>query len=79
MCDESIKTRLTSGDSRKVIIHYFYNAKIAVKFDGSCLKQDKVHFIFKELLVFYIVYEINLKVLSLEKSLRIIKFFIWCC
>ena len=38
---------------------YIDNAKIWVKFDGSCFKQENVIFNHKTILNFYIVYEIN--------------------
>ena len=38
--------------------HYF--TKIQVKFDGSCLKQEKVTFTHKQEVNIYIVYKINL-------------------
>ena len=40
-------------------INYINNAKIRFKFDGSCLKQDKLTFTPKAALKFYIVFEIN--------------------
>ena len=60
MSDESIQPLSTSDNSLNLGINYFDNAKIRVKFDGNCLKQEKVPFTHKQVVIIYIVYEINL-------------------
>ena len=59
LSDESTKPPATSDDSlTPSLIHIgFRTRKI---FDGQCLKQDKVIFNHKDLVIIYIVYEINL-------------------
>ena len=37
----------------------YLGAKIRVKFNGSCLKQDKITYAYKTILNIYIVYEIS--------------------
>ena len=39
---------------------YIQNSKIAVKFEGKCLKQDKVSFDHKNLVNFVILYELDI-------------------
>ena len=57
---ESIKPPSMSSNSLNPEINYFDNARIRGKFDGNCLKQDKVTFTHKQVVDIYIVYEINL-------------------
>ena len=58
LSDESIKPHATSNNSYSPTLHYI-NTKIRVKFDGSCIKQDKLAFNYKTVVNIYIVYEIN--------------------
>ena len=55
MSDESINLhrRFNAG------INYIDNARIRLKFDASCLKQEKIFFTHKTILTSYIVYEID--------------------
>ena len=41
-------------------LNYFNNAKIREKLDDSCLKQDKVSFTRRNVIKFFIIYEINI-------------------
>ena len=43
--EESTITRATSDNICATKPTYIHNYKIAVKFEGNCLKQDKVFFI----------------------------------
>ena len=58
LSDESIKPHATSNNSYSPTLHYL-NTKIRVKFDGSCIKQDKLAFHYKTVVNIYIVYKIN--------------------
>ena len=58
--DESIKSPSTSNNNLNPEINLSDNAKTQLKFDGSCLKQDKFTFNHNGVVNIYIVYEINL-------------------
>ena len=58
--NEIIKPPVTSDNSLNSSICYNNSVKIRVKFDGSCLKQDKVTFTPKAILNFYFVSEVIL-------------------
>ena len=62
MSDESIKPPSSSGNSLNPGIDYVDKSKIKmqVKFDGNCLKQEKVASTHKQVANIYIFYEINL-------------------
>ena len=55
---EVIKSPNTSGNSLAQALCYICN-KIRVKFDGSCLKQDKITFTRGNIVNIYIVYKIS--------------------
>ena len=59
IADESIKPLTTFDNSLNPKINYFDNARIRVKCDGNCLKQEKLAFAHKKVNI-SIVYEINL-------------------
>ena len=59
MSDEIIKPPNTSDNSLTPALSYISN-KTRVKFDWSCLKQDEITFTHGNIVVIYIVYEINL-------------------
>ena len=59
MFDEIVKPPATSDNSLAPALSYISN-KAKVKFDGDCLKLDKITFIHEETANIYIVYEINL-------------------
>ena len=58
MSDESINPTTTSDNSVARALNYFVK-NTRVKFDGSCLKQDKITFTHGKIVNIYIVYEIN--------------------
>ena len=72
LSEESIKPPATSDSSLNPGIEYTDNAKIQVKFDGSCLKQEKVTFGQKTILKFYTGYEINLWPLNLDSKFALL-------
>ena len=59
LSDESINLSTASNNSLAPALSYFGN-KICVKFDRSCLKQDKITFIYGKTVNIYIICEINL-------------------
>ena len=58
LSDEIIKSPATSGNSLSPSLNYI-DFRLKIKFDGQCLKQDKVTFNHKTIVNIYIVYEIN--------------------
>ena len=58
MIDGRINSVTTSDYSITPNISYF-GSKIRVKFNGSCLKQDKITYTHRKIVNIYIVYEIN--------------------
>ena len=58
LSDEIIKRSTTSNNTLGPGLSYF-GAKIKVKFDGSCLKQDKITCTHATILNIYIVYELS--------------------
>ena len=71
MSDESIKPPTLSNDSLAPSLSYIGN-KTRVKFDGGCLKEDKITFTHEKTVNIYIVYEMNLwnYVCSSDPTLR---------
>ena len=59
LSDEIIKPSTISNNSLSPMLSYIGN-KTRVKFDGDCLKQDKITFLHGKTVNIYIVYEINL-------------------
>ena len=57
---ENIKPPSTSNNSFNLGINYTDSTKIQVKFDGTCLKQEKLMFTHKKLVNMDILYETNL-------------------
>ena len=57
LSDETINSITASNYSITPELSY-YNSKIKVKFNGSCLKQDKVTYKHGKTINIYIVYEI---------------------
>ena len=66
LSDENIAPPTTS-DYRHSLQLSYYGTKTTVKFDGSCLKQDKVTFNYGKVVRIYIVYEIT-KVVDLSSN-----------
>ena len=58
LSDESINPPAARNNSLAPALNYI-NTKSWVKFNGSCLKQEKVTFTYKKVVNIYIVYEIN--------------------
>ena len=58
LSDESIKPSSTSDNSLSPLINYLDN-KVRLKFNGSCLKQNKLTYTHKTIVNIYIVYEIT--------------------
>ena len=56
--DETIKPPTASKKSLAPGFNY-YNAKMKVKFNGICLKQDKITYTHKNVVSIYIVYELG--------------------
>ena len=57
--DESIKSPATFGNSLATSMKYIV-ARSRIKYDGQCLKQDKVTFTHKKVVNIYIVYKTHL-------------------
>ena len=57
MSKETITT--TSDNSFAPKITDIHNSKIALKFEGNCLKQDKVSFAQRNMVNIFVVYEVN--------------------
>ena len=60
MSDESVSPPTISDNSLTPALSYF-GSKIRVKFDGSCLKQDKITLAHEKTVNICIVYEINMR------------------
>ena len=60
MSEESIATSATSDNSFALKLIFIYNAEIAVKFVGNCVKQGKVSFTHKDVVNFFIAYELDI-------------------
>ena len=56
---ESIKIHVSSNNSLAPALNHI-STKLRIKFDGSCLKQEKVTFTHKKVVNIYIAHEINL-------------------
>ena len=59
LSDKSIKTPNISDDNLTPIIDYF-GAKLRLKFNGSCLKQNKLSYTHITIVNIYTVYEISI-------------------
>ena len=68
LSEESIKPPSMSDNSLNAGINYIDTAKIRVKLDESCFKQDKVSFTNKQVRSIYIFYEINLSPFNVGKD-----------
>ena len=71
MPNESIKPSVASNSSRDPVLKYI-NTKPRVKFDGSCLKQDKVTFTHKQVVLIYTVYEMYLWPFTVGKDFTLV-------
>ena len=61
LSDQSIKPPTTSNKMLNPLVDYV-GTKIRVKFNGDCLKQEKIIFNQVEIINIYIVYEIERRV-----------------
>ena len=59
LSDQIINYNATFNNSLAPSLNYV-GSKPRVKFDGSCLKQDKITFTYRNIVHIYIAYEINL-------------------
>ena len=66
LSEETIKSPRTSGNSLATKFNYFHNAKIAVKFEGSCLKQIITSFSYTNVMKLFIAYEFNIWTQEIE-------------
>ena len=64
---ESVTTPVSSNNSHDPVLNYI-NTKSWVKFDRICLKQDRATFTNKNVVIIYIVYEINLRLFNVFKD-----------
>ena len=64
---ESIKPPAASNNNLAPVLNYI-NTKSRVKFDGSCLKQDKVRFTHKKVVNIFIALKINVWLFSVGKG-----------
>ena len=78
MSDEIIKPFPAFNNSLIPALNHI-NTKLRVKFDGSCLKQEKVTFTHKEVDNIYIVYEINFAAIYMGCWFYVRKIFFWNC
>ena len=78
LSDENIKLPSISNNSLNPWISYIVNAKMWVKFDGSCLKQEKVAFTHKQVVNIYIVFVKHLSPFIIGKDF-VRTFFIRSC
>ena len=78
LSDESIKPAITSDNSLVSSVNCT-GFRLRIKFDGYCLKQDKVTFNNKIVVNIYIVYEINLCPFKQSANFTFRKFLIWSC
>ena len=69
LSDEVIKPPATSDNSLASALNYVGN-KIRVKFDGGCLKQDKITFNHGKIVSLYIVYTLSLNLNSFNFALE---------
>ena len=67
MSDEIIKCPAAFNNSLASGLNYI-DTRSQVKFDGSCLKYDKVTFTHKQVVNIYIIYEINLWPFNIGKD-----------
>ena len=63
---------MTSDSSLNPRISYTDNAKLRVKFDESCSKQEKLAFSNKTILNFYTAYKINIWPLNLDSTFELL-------
>ena len=67
LSNEIVKHPVTFNNSLAPAVNYI-STKTQVKFDDSCLKQDKVTFIHKKVENIFLVYEINMLPFNVGKE-----------
>ena len=60
MSEETITTPATSGNSFTPKLTYIHNSKIPAKFEGNCLKEDKMSFTQGNVVNFFTFYKIDI-------------------
>ena len=76
MSNEIIKPPTTSNNSLASKLCYF-GTKTRVKFNGSCLKQDKITYTYGTIVNIYIVYELSSN-LTYNENITLENYFFWC-
>ena len=76
MSNEIIKPPTTSNNSLASKLSYF-GTKTRVKFNGSCLKQDKITYTYGTIVNIYIVYELSSN-LTYNENITLENYFFWC-
>ena len=69
LSNEIIKSTTTSNNSLAQELNYFIN-KINVKFNGSCLKQDKITYTHGTIVSIYINYELSSNLNNFDPTLK---------
>ena len=69
MSDESIKPPSTSNKMLNLSVNYVVT-KVRVKFNGDCLKQEKISFNHGKIINIYVVYEIETLFMNFGKSYK---------
>ena len=69
LSNEVIKPPSTSNNSLAPELSYFIN-KIKVKFNGSCLKQDKITYTYGRIVKIYIVYKLSSNLINFDFTLE---------
>ena len=69
LSNEVIKPPPTSNNSLAPELSYFIN-KIKVKFNGSCLKQDKITYTYGRIVNIYIVYKLSSNLINFDFTLE---------
>ena len=69
LSNEVIKPPSTSNNSLAPELSYFIN-KIKVKFNGSCLKQDKITYTYGRIVNIYIVYKLSSNLINFDFTLE---------
>ena len=71
MSEETIKNPATSDNSFSPKLTYIHNSKIVVKYEGSCLTQDKVSFTYRSVVNFFIDYKLDTLSRDLSTDFRL--------
>ena len=66
LSEESIKIAVTANNSFAPKLTFIQNVKIAVKFEGYCLKQEKISFTLGNVVSIFLIYELNIWLLEVN-------------